>query len=495
MWIFYTLSVWIFFHVFCVDFFHVIYVDFFHVFRVNSRGMISVYGRFGMAEKPFTLYRDYSEGDSSDIRLAPGIIFREMQFFNVLILFLITVVTVHAQRGYIHNGTALSFLVNSGKIPVVFWKLPACVMILGLCLLLLLSIPCNNHPELVIKLLLEYGISLWISALTNFGYTGMVMLLLADAMRYRIDWKKRIAYILVISVFYVAMSSSEFKSALNAISIEQMWSYYRLDVRNMLLGILDMLALVNTLVFVLFMVVLTVSQTSEKERILRLNSQLQVANRKLEEYADEQVRMTETRERNRLAREIHDTLGHSLTGIITGIEACIMLMDIAPEATKEQLRAIAEVARNGITDVRHSVNALRPDALENLDFEPALVKLVEESVKSTGVKIDFSFPETLKSLDQDEEDVIYRIVQESITNAIRHGHASYIDIQITHSSNDIHIHISDNGEGCTDIHSGFGLHHMKERVEMLMGTISWNGANGFVIDATVPIRVNTEEES
>ncbi|MDO4407779.1 MAG: sensor histidine kinase [Eubacteriales bacterium] len=448
-----------------------------------------------MAEKPLELYRDYIEGEPGDILLAPGIIFREMQFLNVLILFVITVVTVHAQRGYIHNGSALSFLVNCGAVPVLFWKLPVCVMILILCLLLLLSIPCNNHPELVIKLLLEYGISIWISALTGFGYTGMVMLLLADAMRYRIDWKKRIAYIIVICVFYVAMSGSFFKSALNVIPIDQMWSYYRVDVRNMFLGILNMLALVNTLIFVLYMVVLTLSQTSEKERILRLNSQLQVANRKLEEYAEEQVRMTETKERNRLAREIHDTLGHSLTGIITGIEACIMLMDIAPEATKEQLRAIAEVARNGITDVRHSVNALRPDALENLDFEQALVKLVEESGKSTGVRIDFSFPGTLKNLDQDEEDVIYRIVQESITNAIRHGRASHIMIRITHSSNDIHIHIADNGKGCNDVHSGFGLHHMKERVEMLKGTISWNGENGFVIDATVPIRVDTEEDS
>ena len=453
------------------------------------------YRRSGMAEKPLEIYRDYPDNEAGDIRLASGMIFREMQLLNVLIIFMLTAVTVHAQRGYIHNGTALTFLLNSGSIPVLFWKLPVCVMFLVLCLLLLLSVPCNNHPELVAKLLLEYGISIWINALTGFGYTGMVMLLLADAMRYRIDWKKRLAYIILICVSYVAMSATEFRTYLNAVPIEQMWSYYRVDVRNMFLGILNMLSLVNTLVFVLFMVVLTVSQTSEKERILRLNSQLQVANRKLEEYADEQVRMTETRERNRLAREIHDTLGHSLTGIITGIEACIMLMDIAPEATKEQLRAIAEAARNGITDVRHSVNALRPDALETLDFKQALVKLVEESGKSTGVKIDFSFPHKFENLDQDEEDVIYRIVQESITNAIRHGHASHIDIRISHLDNDIYIRIADNGKGCSNIQSGFGLHHMKERVEMLQGRISWNGDNGFVIEATVPIRINTEEDS
>ena len=349
------------------------------------------YRRSGMAEKPLEIYRDYPDNEAGDIRLASGMIFREMQLLNVLIIFLLTVVTVHAQRGYIHNGTALTFLVNSGRIPVLFWKMPVCVMFLVLCLLLLLSVPCNNHPELVAKLLLEYGISIWISALTGFGYTGMVMLLLADAMRYRIDWKKRLAYIILICVSYVAMSASEFRTYLNAVPIEQMWSYYRVDVRNMFLGVLNMLSLVNTLVFVLFMVVLTVSQTSEKERILRLNSQLQVANRKLEEYAEEQVRMTETRERNRLAREIHDTLGHSLTGIITGIEACIMLMDIAPEATKEQLRAIAEVARTGIIDVRRSVKALHPDALESMDLENALLKMIDTTKRSTGVEITYFF--------------------------------------------------------------------------------------------------------
>ena len=270
--------------------------------------------------------------------------------------------------------------------------------------------------------------------------------------------------------------------------------YYRQDARNSLLGILNMLGLINTLVFILYMVVLTITQTSEKERILRLNSQLQAANRTPEEYAEEQVRMTETRERNRLAREIHDTLGHSLTGIITGIEACIMLMDIAPEATKEQLRAIAEVARGGITDVRHSVNALRPDALENLELRRALEKLVEKSERSTGVKVDFTFPEDLQMLDQDEEDVLYRIVQESITNAIRHGHASQIRIEITRSGNDLKIHIEDNGVGCDEIHSGFGLHHMQERIDMLKGSLSYSGSNGFVIDAVVPIRVASEEE-
>lgn len=448
-----------------------------------------------MADKSLELYRDNNAEDSTSILQAPGLILLEMKLLNLLILLYITIVSVHALRGYTMDGSALHFLVGAGSVPIISWKLPVCVAILSVSLLLLLSIPCNNHPELVGKIIIEYGIALGICALTGFGYTGIVMLLLADTMRYRIDWKKRIVYVTAICIAFLAMSSNKMFNLLHVIPLSQMWAYFRQDVRSSLLSVLDMLSLLNTLVFILYMVVLTLSQTSEKERILRLNSQLQTANQKLEEYAQEQVRMTETRERNRLAREIHDTLGHSLTGIITGIEACIMLMDIAPEATKEQLRAIAQVARNGITDVRHSVNALRPDALETLDLEAAIRKLVEESESSTGVKIDLVFPGDLQDLDQDEEDVLYRIVQESITNAIRHGNATHIDVRIEREDNDLRIRIADNGKGCDDIQSGFGLHHMQERIDMLKGTLSYSGKDGFVIEAVVPVRVVSEEES
>ncbi len=448
-----------------------------------------------MSDRSLELYQDNKTQDFTSILQAPGLIFLEMKVLNLLILFFITIISLHALRGYTMDGSALHFLIGAGSVPAYSWKLPLCVAALCICLLLLLSVPCNNHPELVVKIVIEYGIILGICTLTGFGYTGIVMLLLADAMRYRIDWKKRIIYIVAICIAYLAMSGNKMYSLPHVIPLSQMWAYYRQDVRNSLLSVLDMLSLLNTMIFILYMVVMTLSQTSEKERILRLNSQLQMANRKLEEYAQEQVRMTETRERNRLAREIHDTLGHSLTGIITGIEACIMLMDIAPEATKEQLRAIAEVARNGITDVRHSVNALRPDALETLSLESAIRKLVEESEKSTGVKIDLVFPENLQNLDQDEEDVLYRIVQESITNAIRHGKATHIDVRMERVDNDLRIRIADNGKGCDNIQSGFGLHHMQERIDMLKGTLSYSGKDGFVIEAVVPIRVEAEEES
>lgn len=99
--------------------------------------------------------------------------------------------------------------------------------------------------------------------------------------------------------------------------------------------------------------------------------------------------MAETRERNRLAREIHDTLGHALTGIAAGLDATALLVDLAPDKAKEQLVKIKETALRGLKDVRRSVKKLRPDDLEHLPLRQAIANMVEEFASSTGMKIDF----------------------------------------------------------------------------------------------------------
>ena len=168
-----------------------------------------------------------------------------------------------------------------------------------------------------------------------------------------------------------------------------------------------------------------------------------------------------------------------------------MLMDIAPDATKEQLRAIAEVARTGIVDVRRSVKALHPDALETMEIEEALNKLIDSSKRSTGVSITSEINADLGHLDQDEEEVVYRVVQESITNAIRHGKATEIRVSISRMEEELHILITDNGIGCSNVIPGFGLHHMNERLEMLGGRLDYTGESGFTVHAVIPVRRGT----
>ena len=120
--------------------------------------------------------------------------------------------------------------------------------------------------------------------------------------------------------------------------------------------------------------------------------------------------------------------------------------------------------------------------------------MIDEMRSAAGAQIEYQCTAGLKCFDQDEEDIIYRIVQESITNAIRHGKADRIRIQIGRQYNMLTIRIQDNGKGCSEIHKGFGLHHMEERLKLLQGSLEYNGEHGFTVKAEIPIRWGTEEE-
>lgn len=224
------------------------------------------------------------------------------------------------------------------------------------------------------------------------------------------------------------------------------------------------------------------------EELKTANGQLQVMNEQLKDFAAMQKKMGEVEERNRIAREIHDTLGHTMTGLSAGIDACSALIDFSVEETKKQLQLLAKVARQGLQDIRRSMNKLRPDALEKHNLETALEKLMVETMDTSNVLIQYESTVEEMKFEEDEEDIIYRVVQESITNAIRHGAATKIYINFRTIENLLVIRIQDNGRGCTDIHKGFGLTHMKERVQMLQGTIHYDGSHGFQVHVQIPIR-------
>lgn len=217
------------------------------------------------------------------------------------------------------------------------------------------------------------------------------------------------------------------------------------------------------------------------------NGVLYKANKKLREYAMTIASMTEIKERNRLAREIHDTLGHALTGIIAGLDASIVTMDYAPEATKEQLSKIRAAAQHGIKDVRRSMHMLRPEDLETLPLKEAVGKVVREFGETSGVKIQLQFDNFPEKLREDQIEVLYRIVQEALTNASRHGHATEVKIFMVQENEYLKILIRDNGVGCEHIKKGFGLHHMSERVGMLGGRLDYWSDKGFVLEIELPV--------
>lgn len=424
-----------------------------------------------------------------------------MKNLNLITILYISYIMAYSLYGVMQEHSALDFLEKIDTMPPVGWKIPLLAIGLYCSCLLLFQIQNTYALGFVCKVCLELGIGFCICFVTGFSYTGVILLILADVMRYFPRSKWRFPFAVIISMCYLLVDYNLISVYRNITPLEIYLDYFQKDVRFLLLGIKNALNSLNMLLFLVYMIMLMRIQLSEKERILHLNEtlnhtneELRQANMRLEEYAKESEKAAEARERNRLAREIHDTLGHALTGIITGIEACTVLMDVAPEATKVQLNAIAEMARQGVTDVRSSVNALRPDALEKLDLEKALTQMIDEMSRSTNVEIAYQCTARLNGFDEDEENVIYRIVQECITNSIRHGKAKRIQIGIDKEYNMLKLRITDNGIGCETIKKGFGLHHMEERLNLLHGSLKYSGADGFTVEAQIPIRWGTEEK-
>ena len=219
-----------------------------------------------------------------------------------------------------------------------------------------------------------------------------------------------------------------------------------------------------------------------------LYQQLQQANEQLRIYAEESAHTAQVQERNRLAREIHDTLGHVLTGITAGADACIQMMDDSPEMARHQMELIADTARNGMNDVRRSVKALRPDSLEKENLSGALNKMCTSMAQSSGAQIQLEESLAGLTLSQDEEDCVYRTVQEGITNAIRHGHATRVQVRCHIEDGVLEVSVRDNGIGCKSVTPGFGLQHMQERMLMLGGTFWYENSDGFCIRAEIPLR-------
>ena len=311
---------------------------------------------------------------------------------------------------------------------------------------------------------------------------------------------KGIIFLVIMGLIYIFADYDIISLGIKMVSFQELLNVYTVRQHMLMTGILNFLSSVNAIAFIAYMIIYMRSQIKEKERVTILNQQLAEANAQLSEmnnqlkdYAAMQKQMGEIEERNRIAREIHDTLGHTMTGLSAGIDACIALIDYSVDETKKQLNIISGVARQGLKDVRRSMKKLRPDTLERESLESAIEKLITETMSTSKVSIEFqSFLPSLV-FEDDEEDTIYRIVQEGITNAIRHGHASRIFINFKKVDIWLVIRIRDNGIGCKDIHKGFGLTHMKERVDMLHGTVTYSSNNGFQVVAKLPIRWRNEE--
>lgn len=186
-------------------------------------------------------------------------------------------------------------------------------------------------------------------------------------------------------------------------------------------------------------------------------------------------------ERNRMARDIHDTLAQGFTGVIVQLEAAedARSRGLSREADEHAARA-RDLARGSLGEARRSVQALRPQALEESDLCEALDSLFTKTTAGTNVRAEFVVSGVPKSLPPDWEDDLLHIGQEALTNALRHASAKRFTAQVTFASDMVRMDLRDDGEGfdLSAKSDGFGLLGMRDRVARMGGQLTIQSAPG-----------------
>ncbi|MFP4975199.1 response regulator [Paenibacillus sp. CN-4] len=338
---------------------------------------------------------------------------------------------------------------------VVFWEIAA-FSVPWLCLLL------NFRYYLVAEIILSGGISLYLVTLFPEAYLVFLLpafMIAANSAHNSYRWS------LPITIFVIPI-------LINAVSQQPTpW-----------LSIVHT-GLAYTIGFVFHLLVVNHRQ----------NEIIRDQNTVLKQYVSQIERVTILEERNRLSKELHDTIGHSYTSIIMGMET--LRPELTTSAAQDRLDSLLDLARKSIGEVRRYVHQM--DSPENrLPLIEALKKLIDEFQANSSVSVRFrpigeEFP-----LPRQAQITFYRCLQESLTNAVRHGQATEIIVSLHFEQRQTRLEVQDNGRGAEQLEEGFGLAAMKERAFNLQGQISVysKSGEGTVVTCTLPRQVELPGE-
>jgi len=237
--------------------------------------------------------------------------------------------------------------------------------------------------------------------------------------------------------------------------------------------------------------VLLFSEVVVHERQAR--AELDEAHRRLSEYAVQVEDLATTQERNRLAREIHDSLGHHLTAIHVHLEAARTLLDgqpasdAPPAAIATSLDKAQSLTQEGLAEVRRSVAALRASPLEGHSLPEALT-LVADECRRAGIPTELAVRGAPHPLPMPAKQALFRAAQEGLTNARKHAQASQATVTLDYGDTVVRLTVQDDGLGAERTDGGFGLVGVRERVQLLGGQVKVRTApgEGFTLQVEVP---------
>ncbi|MGJ5673848.1 MAG: sensor histidine kinase [Nostochopsis sp.] len=236
------------------------------------------------------------------------------------------------------------------------------------------------------------------------------------------------------------------------------------------------------LVFVLLLINALLAERKSREK-------LAIAHQQLRQYALRIEDQATLQERNRIAREIHDALGHSLTAQSIQLENALLFLQLNIDKARSFLLEAKQLGSNALREVRQSVATLRSQTLQGQSLESAIARLLTDFQRRTGIIPDQEIYLPLQ-LSNEVSTTVYRIVQEALTNISKHGAATEVRIELQTSDNSLYLQLCDNGKGFNPDQNttGFGIQGMRERTLALGGQfhIVSKPGNGCCITAILP---------
>ena len=372
-----------------------------------------------------------------------------------------------------------------GNVHVMYWSTAILYGVLVLLIFYRHKHQENKHSELL--LLSELFIIILLFWLTNASYNGLIFLAFADiffstkdpgVIKNQFYWG---SFAVVAGIILLLSNDKLLAIFVTLPSLDVYIDTLPTNLAVLAGAIRNLLVTLNIVAFTWALLTYVVYMTNKQRNIEEELRMMDRANLELKSYIEVAEENAEIRERKRISREIHDTLGHALTGISAGIDAVLVLVDMDKESAKKQLHNLSEIVRQGIVDVRRSLNKMRPGALEELTLKASLQALIKPYTKIANLTIELDYQWGEVDFEKTTEIVIFRAIEEAITNSIRHGQAQHIWLKLTHDETHYYVDISDNGRGCQNIKYGFGLTQMLERLATIGGKVSYQGDDGFKI--------------
>jgi len=290
-----------------------------------------------------------------------------------------------------------------------------------------------------------------------------------------IAWQYKFRYVIVIIIFSTYVELFVLVPHFSAVDFDAFLILGGPLIRAFALGTIGLI--VNRLVAI---------QRAQRRELILANIQLGEHSKTLEQLAT-------SNERNRLARELHDTLAHTLSGNAVNLEAIKTMIPLEMAEIREMLEKSLSNTRAGLNETRRALRALRPLRLEKLGLRKAVIDLANEASARGKFIISKTIPEVLPDLTPDDEQSIFRITQESLENIVRHSKARNVEFIIEQHNNNLLLTITDDGIGFDlseeDLSQNLGIEGMKERTALIRGEFSILSkiGNGTTVRFSLPV--------